>query len=72
MFRTTIGFENLSFSDYEEAEDEAVTPPSPRSRATGDGKSRLFTTPPSAGFGLRGGRARGFIQCLFDFDREIG
>jgi hypothetical protein len=68
---TTIGFENISFSDYEEVEDKAVMPPFLRSQATG-GKSLLFTTPPSAGSGLMGGRAWGFIQCLFDFDREIG
>ena len=71
MFRTTIGFEHLSFSDYEEDEDEAVMPSSLWSEATGS-KSLLFSTPSSTVSGLMGGRARGFIESLFDFDREIG
>ena len=67
MFRTTIGFEHLSFSDVEDDEDEAVTPSSLRSEATG-GKSLLFSTPSSTVSGLTGGRARRFIKSLFDFN----
>ena len=54
MFCTTIGFEHLSFSDVEDDEDEAVTPSSLRSEATG-GKSLLFSTPSSTVSGLTGG-----------------
>ena len=60
MFKSTIGFKHLSFSELEDAEEEAVTPPSPRSEATG-GKL-LFTTPSSTASGLTGGQGAGIYQ----------
>jgi hypothetical protein len=53
MFHTTIGFEHLSFSAYEEDEDEAFKPPFLTSQAAGG----FFVYDPSlSGFWFNGGK----------------
>ena len=60
MFRATAGFENLTFSDCDEdVEEEAVTPVSVWTEATG-GKSLMFLTPSPTG--LTGGQGVGIYQ----------
>jgi hypothetical protein len=65
MFHTSIGFEHLSFSDYDDVDPEkAVMPPSIWSEATSGKKSLMFTAPSLTVSGLMGSRVWGFIQCF--------